>query len=236
MVFRKPPNYKNEGRLDFGATRIGNATLTAAVLIVVGLTSILFFAMMSSTGNAANRGGPIDIHTSKSIRTTNTARTSCVAPLLVQGDMGSFEPIPISVVGPNSTCAVASATSPDSLPLANFKVTLNATKPLNLTIGFTYEGNGTAVLPPSLAGINLTASDGIPNTAAAEPVEIRQGLVNATSIAIPSGETTFNFQAEVPKSVAAGTYTFDFLILVSPTDAGGFQGVGVSYLVNLDAQ
>jgi hypothetical protein len=168
--------------------------------------------------------------------TTVTSATSCVAPVLVHGDMSNFEPIPISVVGPTSACAVAYTTSPDSVPLANFKVVLNATKPLNLTIGFAYEGNGTGVLPPYLSGINLTASDGIQNTAAAEPVAIRQGSANATSIAIPSGETTFNFQAEVPKSVAAGTYVFDFTIDVSPNDAGGFQGAGVSFLVNLDAQ
>jgi hypothetical protein len=168
--------------------------------------------------------------------TTVTTSTTCVAPLLLQGDLSYFEPIPISLVGPNSTCAGASTISPDSVPLANFKVVLNATKPLNLTIGFNYEGNNTDVLPPSLAGINLTASDGIANTAAAEPVAIRQGQANATLIAIPSGETTFNFQAEVPKSVAAGTYTFDILILVSPEDTGGLQGAGVSFLVNLDAQ
>jgi len=168
--------------------------------------------------------------------TTVTSSTSCVAPVLVHGDMSNFEPIPISVVGPTSACAVASSTSSDSVPLANFKAVLNATKPLNLTIGFAYEGNGTSVLPPSLAGINFTASDGIPNTAGAEPVAIRQGSANATSIAIPSGETTFNFQAEVPKSVAAGTYVFDFTIDVSPNDVGGFQGAGVSFLVNLDAQ
>ena len=168
--------------------------------------------------------------------TTITSATSCVAPLLVRGDMSNFEPIPISVVGPNSTCAVASTTSPDSVRLANFKVVLNATKPLNLTIGFAYEGNGTGVLPPSLAGINLTVSDGIPNTAAAGPVAILEGSVNATLIAIPSGETTFNFQAEVPKSVAAGTYLFDFTIDVSPNDAGGFQGADDSFLVNLVAQ
>jgi hypothetical protein len=55
-------------------------------------------------------------------------------------------------------------------------------------------------------------------------------------IAIPSGETTFNFQADVPKSVPAGTYVFDFTIDVSLNDAGGFQGDGVSFLVSLDAQ
>ena len=168
--------------------------------------------------------------------TTVTSSTSCVAPPVTLGDMRFIGNIPISIVGPTSACAVASTTSSDSVPLANFKVVLNATKPLNLTIGFTYEGNGTSVLPPSLAGINITASDGIPNTAAAEPVAIRQGLANATSIAIPSGEIMFNFQAEVPKSVGAGTYVFDFTIEVSPNDVGGFQGADVSFLVNLDAQ
>jgi hypothetical protein len=103
-------------------------------------------------------------------------------------------------------------------------------------MGFNYYGNNTAALPPTLAGINFTASDGIPNTAAAQPVGIRMGLANVTLIAIPSGETTFHFQAQVPKSVGAGTYLFDFIITVSPNDVGGFEGAGVSFLVNLDAQ
>jgi len=174
--------------------------------------------------------------TSTATQTITVTSTSCVAPVLVRGEVGDIEPNPVSVVGPTSACAVASTTSPGSARLANFNVVLDATEPLNVTIGFIYEGNDTAVLPPSLAGINITASDGIPNTAAAEPVAIRQGSASATLIPILSGETTFNFQAEVPQSVAAGTYTFDILILVSPADTGGLQGGGVSFPVNLDAQ
>jgi hypothetical protein len=214
-----------------------------------GITAVIAILVVASLGigylsGSSARRTEIITSTSTTVststltiqRTIASTTASCVTPPALQGDVNSFGPNPLSIVGPASGCAVASIVSSGSAPLADFTVAVNATEPLNLTIGFIYFGNNTAVLPPALAGINFTASDGIQNTAAAEPVAIGTNLANATSIAIPGGETTFHFQVQVPKSVAAGTYTFDVLILVSPNDTGGVQGAGVSFPVNVNAQ
>lgn len=219
----------------------GNVTLVAAILTVLTLACILFVSSIASPSNS--EPSPFIIapsaQTSASVSVANSAKlapaTSCVAPPVTLGDMRFIGNIPISIVGPTSACTVKSTASPGSASSANFTVVINATKPLTLTIGYSYYGNETGVLPPSLAGINFTAYDGIPNTAAAEPMAIRYGENNATLISIPSGETTFHFQAEVPNSVASGTYLFNFMITVSPADAGGLQGADVSFPVNLNA-
>jgi hypothetical protein len=116
--------------------------------------------------------------------------------------------------------------------LANFTFTLNATRPLHLTMVFIDNDNGVSSIPP---GTTFTATDGIPNTSAAGPLAIQRNLANATVIAIPSGETTFRFQASVPNPFKAGTYFFDVSIFVSSKDTGG--GIySYSVPVNLDAR
>ena len=217
-----------------------NVALVAAILTALTLTSVLFLSSIASQSNSKpspfiTPGRQTSVNVSAPDSAKVAPATSCVAPPVTTGDISYYGGIPISIVGPSSTCASASTATPGSASSANFTIVLDATKPINLTIGYSYYGNESGVLPPSLANINFTVSDGIPNTAAAEPVAVRYGENNATAIAIPSGQTTFYFQAKVPSSVASGTYLFDFIISVSPNDVGGLQGADVSFPVNLNA-
>jgi hypothetical protein len=170
--------------------------------------------------------------TGQSPTSTVTMVSTCVAPPPPVQVASQVGPSPLSIVGADTTCAVLVPAAPGKASLANFTLTLAATKPLNLTMVFFDNDNGVSSIPP---GTSFTATDGVPNTAAAGPLAIQRNLANATLIAIPGGETTFHFQASVPNPFNRGTYFFDIYIFVSSKNTGGSVH-GYTLPVNLDAQ
>jgi hypothetical protein len=119
-------------------SRIASAGSVAFVVAILTLVSLSFALFFSSTDGSQSSSKPsliTNTQTSASLSAKSAgaaAATSRVTPLLVRGDLGNFEPIPISIVGPTSACAMVSAASPGSAPSAHFTVVLHATKPLNL--------------------------------------------------------------------------------------------------------
>jgi hypothetical protein len=211
--------------------------LVSTIVIVAVLISASLFLMI---GQATKSHTSTETFTStKSTTATVTTSTvttvsTYVAPPPPVQALGQVGPSPLTIVGGGTACAAVVPAALGSVSLANFTLTLNATRPLNLTTSYepNYEIDRFISFPP---GITFTATDGIPNTAAAGPVAIQRNEANATVIAIPSGETTFHFQASVPNPFYAGQYFFDVSIFVSSKDTGGSVD-SHTVLVSLDAQ
>jgi hypothetical protein len=192
----------------------------------VGVLIVILVAASLGVGYLAGSG----TRSAETITSTVTAVSTCVAPPPPVQVLTQVGPSPLAIVGASTTCAEVFPAALGSVSLANFTLTLNATKPLRITMVIDINDNGISSVP---SGTTFTATDGTQNFTVHDDLHPVQ--TPATIIATPSGETTFHFQASVPNPYKAGTYLFEVNIFVSSKDSGG--GVySYSVPVNLDAQ
>lgn len=214
----------------FGAATRGNATLAAAVLTVATLTIFLFVVEVESSNNGNT---PVGFNGTRTLLAVESgmaaASTGCQPPAssgpgLTGGSMG---PIPFSFVGANTTCVTISR-STSGPSVGEFSYTLDAQKPLLMTMSIDTNGNGTSTVPN---GSNFTATVGSKAFPVYTTLQIKPNL-----FALPAGDTTFSFQVSIPSSYEAGTYHFT-VVLFAWQSSSETESAGSSiFQVNIDAQ
>jgi hypothetical protein len=219
------------------ATRSSSIPLTAAVLVVVSLTFILFLSNIGGNGSpgpgdAAGKNGSSTQSISTSAAFSTQGVGSC--PLPVRPEPAPTAPgwpyATFAFVGANSTCTTSSpsATGPS---ISNVSFTIDAANStfLVLAIGTPAAAGGTGVP----AGTNFTATVG----SEIFPLQVQSDLLVASPvIPVSAGETTIDVRIAVLNPYIPGTYEFPILIGTFSNSSQTFQTYGNYIPVNLVAR